>query len=241
MLKQNISQIHIFEAFEEKNCECPLCHIEKSTELKLIEALYTELVMDIQFNTEYEMKYDFCKSHFEELYRYKDKLGLAIILNKVFQEKCEELEAYFEEEPKSSPKGFFKFLGGNNTPNKALDENNCFICKYLDEYLENSLKILFKAWQERDDFKKLFNECNGFCLKHYKALATSYKSNLKEKHHEEFKASLLTLQKEHMSRVQKDLEWFITKYDYRFKDEPWKTSQDALPRGLQKLNGNLNL
>ena len=37
-----------------------------------------------------------------------------------------------------------------------------------------------------------------------------------------------------MKRVTDDLEWFIDKFDYRHKDEPWKNSKDALPRAITK-------
>jgi hypothetical protein len=41
-----------------------------------------------------------------------------------------------------------------------------------------------------------------------------------------------------MKRVKEDLDWFIDKFDYRYKDEPWKNSKDALPRMLQKVNSS---
>ena len=36
--------------------------------------------------------------------------------------------------------------------------------------------------------------------------------------------------------MQKDLEWFTDKFDYRNADAPWKNSKDALPRTIQKTN-----
>ena len=41
---------------------------------------------------------------------------------------------------------------------------------------------------------------------------------------------------ENMERVNGDISWFIDKFDYRYKDEPWKNSKDALPRGIIKTN-----
>ena len=35
-------------------------------------------------------------------------------------------------------------------------------------------------------------------------------------------------------RVRDDLEWFICKNDYRYKEQPWKNARDALQRGLVK-------
>ena len=43
-----------------------------------------------------------------------------------------------------------------------------------------------------------------------------------------------------MKRVIDDLEWFIDKFDYRYKDEPWGDSKDALQRALRKMN-SINL
>ena len=39
-----------------------------------------------------------------------------------------------------------------------------------------------------------------------------------------------------MERVNGDIGWFIDKFDYRFKDEPWKNAKDSLPRGIIKTN-----
>ena len=38
-----------------------------------------------------------------------------------------------------------------------------------------------------------------------------------------------------MERVNGDLSWFIDKFDYRYKNETWKNSKDALPRGIIKI------
>ncbi len=41
---------------------------------------------------------------------------------------------------------------------------------------------------------------------------------------------------DNLQRVQDDLDWFIKKSDYRFADEPWKDSRDALIRSMVKSN-----
>lgn len=37
----------------------------------------------------------------------------------------------------------------------------------------------------------------------------------------------------------KDLDWYIDKFDYRYKDEPWKNSKDAIERTITKTNSIL--
>jgi hypothetical protein len=40
-----------------------------------------------------------------------------------------------------------------------------------------------------------------------------------------------------MARLQADVDWLVEKFDYRNKDADWKTSKDAVQRGMQKLKG----
>ena len=42
---------------------------------------------------------------------------------------------------------------------------------------------------------------------------------------------------QNLDRTIEDVEWFIKKFDYRYKDEPWKNSKDALVRTMYKTNG----
>ena len=41
-----------------------------------------------------------------------------------------------------------------------------------------------------------------------------------------------------LDRVQGDIDWLIEKFDYVNKDKPWKTSQDAVQRTMQKIVGS---
>jgi hypothetical protein len=41
---------------------------------------------------------------------------------------------------------------------------------------------------------------------------------------------------DNIKRVRDDLDWFIDKFDYRYVNEPWKNSRDALLRTIIKSN-----
>lgn len=56
---------------------------------------------------------------------------------------------------------------------------------------------------------------------------------------QQFMKDLNALYLENMKRVKEDVSWFIDKFDYRFKDEPWKNAKDSIPRAMTKLNGIL--
>jgi len=57
----------------------------------------------------------------------------------------------------------------------------------------------------------------------------------------EFLRILAQQQLEHMDRIEKELEWFTKKFDYRYNDAPWGNSRDALSRSIQKLKGYCSL
>ena len=48
---------------------------------------------------------------------------------------------------------------------------------------------------------------------------------------------LFPMMEQNMQRLSDDLDWFCDKFDYRNKDADWRTSKDALPRGMQKAAG----
>ena len=48
---------------------------------------------------------------------------------------------------------------------------------------------------------------------------------------------VFALLEQNLHRLEEDISWLIDKFDYRNKDADWKTSKDALQRGMQKLRG----
>ena len=47
----------------------------------------------------------------------------------------------------------------------------------------------------------------------------------------------LKLYTDNLQRLADDLDWFTDKFDYRYKDAPWKNSRDAIERAVTKTNG----
>ena len=52
-----------------------------------------------------------------------------------------------------------------------------------------------------------------------------------------FAGLLATLTRDNLSRMEKDIEWFTLKFDYRNQDKPWGDSKDAVERTVNKLRG----
>ena len=91
-------------------------------------------------------------------------------------------------------------------------------------------------WKNDKEFHQKFMESKGFCIKHYGILFDMAPEKLSKAQCDEFTEALNKVFFDNIERVDGDVSWFIDKYDYRYKDAPWKNSKDALPRGIIKTS-----
>jgi hypothetical protein len=238
VMKQKIYDIPIWDAYALENCECPLCVIEKNMEGSFMDILFDDMLMTPYFAQSLQ-SYRFCTGHFRKLYIYKDKLGLALMVNNFLQCEKEALEKGFNVE-KRKPKFMSRIKGKLKPPKSAVFNKSipCYLCEKIDLNLPDYLEVLVKLWNKNEDFKKLYELSKGHCFKHYNSLMEESKKYLNGKNLEKFIEVTHNLQKSNINRLIGELDWFATKFDYRFKDEPWKNSKDALPRCINKLVGD---
>ena len=96
---------------------------------------------------------------------------------------------------------------------------------------------IFELFKKNQEFLPLFETCKGFCIPHFGDLVETAESALSDKEKKAFYAILFPMMEQNMQRLSDDLDWFCDKFDYRNKDADWRTSKDALPRGMQKAAG----
>ena len=114
--------------------------------------------------------------------------------------------------------------------------NSCYICDKISYNTERYLATFFMLLRE-PEFRAKVENSKGFCLRHFSQLMEMAEKDLPSAHHEWFYNTVLQLMEEHLLRVKEDLDWFVAKHDYRNSSAPWKNSQDAVPRTMQKLEG----
>lgn len=130
--------------------------------------------------------------------------------------------------------------GPSSDPIEAYRQNfigSCYICKRIDEVFERMLTAFFMLWNKNGEFHRTVEDCKGFCINHFLMLYERAASHLKPKDCDEFRKFLMDKERENLKRVEDELEWFTLKFDYRYQDQPWKNSRDALPRTILKVNG----
>ncbi|NSW89760.1 MAG: ABC transporter substrate-binding protein [Firmicutes bacterium] len=257
-MKEQIYTIPVMDAFKEES-ECPMCILEKNLEDHYIDYVLGPSLMEPDCRIETNEK-GFCRRHFELLYnKQENRLGLGLIIDTHLCEQNKKLKKKHSKKPASIKrdggtfmvKSIFGRFGSRKTPTEAFVdelieelavlENKCMICDKMDYTMERYLDVIMYLWGKEEEFRKLFNNNKGFCLKHFRQLLEGTKKYLDPRQTPTFIENLLKLQLENLERVQKEVNWFTEKFDYRNADAPWGNSKDAVQRSIQKLVGYCNL
>lgn len=233
-MKEQLYTIPVNEAFETA-CECPVCAMWQSLENASIEYTLGPSYMedDVRMVTD---KLGFCAVHAQKLYRQQNRLGLALILKTHMDYTIREVEK-LSGAPMTGG-GLFKKKGTAPLVDymKRL-ECSCFVCERIENVFERYIDTVFYLYEREAEFRRKFAEAKGFCSKHYALLYAEAPKHLSGSELAAFGEVLHQTYLENMKRVRDDLDWFIDKFDYRYADEPWKNSKDALPRAILKTNG----
>lgn len=244
-MKEQIYTIPLMDAFR-SNDECPFCFIERNLEQHAIDfvlgsgASYME--DDIRAQTD---ETGFCRTHFEKMYHYGNRLGAGLILSTHIRKKNQELEQIIKNFTPGKTSMLNKFKKGTGYLDKKTNigqwvqdqESHCYICDYMKKTYVRYLDTFFELYRKNQEFVELLKNSNGFCLHHFSDLVETAEHKLPTKEKAAFYDILFPLMTDNLKRVQEDVEWFCDKFDYRNKDADWKNSKDALQRSMQKMAG----
>ncbi len=241
-MKEQLYTIPLNDAINAQD-ECPFCYIERNVEQDLLDfvlgsgASYME--SDVREQTD---QAGFCKNHFKKMFDYGNTLGNAWILKTHYQKINRELQEQIKSftPGKTSLKDKLKKTSGHTNPIGkwvAEKESSCYICKRFADTYDRYLDTFFVMFKKDPEFRAKVKGGKGFCLCHFGDLCEAADKRLNDKEKAEFYEMLFPLMEENMARLSEDVSWLVEKFDYRNKDADWKTSKDAIQRGMQKLKG----
>ena len=238
-MKEKLYTIPVNEAFQ-ADCECPICLMKKTLEDNAIDFTMGPSYMEDDVRAETD-KIGFCSHHIEKLYENQNRLGLALMLKTHMDKTINDIEKLANTGKVSSPSLFKKKteLSGVKAYIDHID-NSCYICERINNTFNRYIDTIFLLYQNDDEFRNKFQQSKGFCTSHYGLLYEEAPKHLKTDRAEDFTKSLNFVYLENMKRVRDELEWFTDKFDYRYVNEPWKNSKDALPRTMIKTNSLIN-
>lgn len=237
-MKEQLYTIPVNDAFQSE-CECPLCKMKQELERNAIEYTLGPSYMEDD-NRAMTDEVGFCEKHIQDLYQEKNRLGLALILSTHMAKVTKDLKALSSN---SMPTGKSLFRKQTETTGVGAYVNqlshSCFICNRMNNTFDRYVDTVFHLYKKDSEFPAQFKKSKGFCTYHYALLYDRAGSVLSKDTLEHFIQDLQDVYFSNMERMQEDIEWFINKFDYRYQNEPWKNSKDALPRAVMKTHSSI--
>ena len=231
-MKEHIYTIPVTDGFAE-NGECAFCNMYRKLYDDAVDSMLAQSYMqdDIRMETN---KAGFCGQCYDKMYKKQNRLGLALMLHTHLRKINEDM-AGLSGDVKAS--GLFK----RPKTEKMLEyltavDNSCYICGRVDETFNKFVENFFYMWLNTPGTVEYVKTSKGFCLNHFAMLVKASETMLNTKEQVGFLAVLIPLQLENLRELEADMSWFVKKFDYRFNDEPWKNSKDALPRAILKVS-----
>lgn len=241
-MKEKIYTIPVNEAYD-KDCECPLCELEKQLEYEAVQYALGAAMMEPDYRIESNEK-GYCNRHFRQMFDSNNKLPLALVLETHLIELRKKLDGLKKtaNSAASGKTGLFKkntaaeLAASEMADTFAKVEQGCVICQKINHTMERYIDVLLYMWANEDEFRAKFDRSKGVCLKHFKMLCEAAPKSIKADAGK-FLAALAEKEKAELDRIQDDIHRFTLKFDYRNKDMEWGTAQDAPLRTIEKISG----
>ena len=225
---EQIYTIPVNEAFEksaaDKSCGCPFCTLYNKLECDELELILGASMMepDVRIKTN---ERGFCEDHFSKMMTRKNRLGLALMLESHLDVVKEDIA-----------------LGGLLAKNKAarpikrIDELNksCYVCERIEHNFANMIETAAVLYAREKEFREKFNKQKVFCLPHYRRLLECA-GRLSKPYNSDLVTDASRIVTEALDKLRNDISWFCKKFDYRFENEPWYDSKDAIERTVAFL------
>ncbi|MBQ8837598.1 MAG: hypothetical protein IJ002_08875 [Clostridia bacterium] len=229
---EKIYTIPVNEAFDasaaDKACGCPFCALYNKLEFNEIDSVLGAAMMEPNIRIETNKK-GFCKEHFDIMFGYKNRLGLALIL-----------ESHLGENRSAAfPKGLAS-IGKDGTKKLSEMTKTCYVCEKIEFHFGHMLDTAVLLYVEDAEFRKKFAAQPYFCLPHYSRMMEYAKAKMPKKIYPDFEKAAKTIEENYYAELNEDVSWFCKKFDYRYEDEPWKNSKDAVERAIKFLRSDLH-
>ena len=233
---EQIYAIPVNEAFRESaenaECGCPFCSIYRKLEENELEIILGAAMMepDTRIKTNKE---GFCRTHYDMMFTRKNRLGMALTLESHLNELREDMK-----DPLLS--GMTGKRGDKAIKRISELEQTCYVCSRIEYHFSRMIETSVILWEDQEDFPKLLAAQPYFCLPHYKRMLEYAKHRLSKKKFSAFEETASEVEYKYFDKLRGDVSWFCKKYDYRYDEEPWYDSKDAVERAIRFLRSDIH-
>lgn len=211
-----------------EKCGCPLCTVEHKLKTDELERILGAAMMepDIRVKTNDQ---GFCGDHLEAMLSMSNKLSLALML-----------QTHLDTFSKKLYKDTVPLLKKSPEPKKQLSvlakkQNSCYLCTRINEFMNSTYAAFAYMYKLDREFEQKIREQPYFCVRHLQKLLEAGTGELSKEEYRAFATAISEVCAEYAKTLSEDLAWFCKKFDYRYKDEDWKNSKDAVQRTVKYL------
>lgn len=247
-MRYHIDTIPVWDSLKLEG-ECLLCALRRKVELGEAEGYLGASVMEPDTRIQVNDK-GFCPHHHSMLFSMSNRLGHALMLESHLAETRRRTAKAFDELKKAahaySEASMLERLKKGSAAKADMEKiaaeitsmaNSCVMCDSINQNMDRYMHTFFHLYQNDTEFRNRFNASKAVCLPHLATLIQWAPQELPAKEVADFIDKLTSNETANLDRMQEDISWFIKKFDYRFQDEPWYNSQDAVERTVNKLRG----
>ena len=230
---EQIYTIPVNEAFEasaaDNTCGCPLCALYNKLENDELELILGASMMepDVRIQTNKE---GFCRTHYDMMFVRKNRLGMALTLESHLEQLREEIKNG----------GLFSQPGANAEKRIGELESTCYVCRRIEFNFSHMTDTVVYLWDRDEEFREKLAKQPYFCLPHYRRLLQLGRDRLGKKKFPEFEKACSSVVNAYAEKLSGDVSWFCKKFDYRYDEEPWYDSKDAVERAIKFLRSDLH-
>ncbi len=231
---EQIYTIPVNEAFEasaaDAACGCAFCAMYNKLEENELELSLGASMMepDVRIKTN---KQGFCRTHYDMMFVRKNRLGMALTLESHINELLEETKNGFS---------LLTPVGAKAEKRIGELESSCYVCSRIEFNFEHMVETAVMLWEKDEDFAPKLAAQPYFCLPHYRMFLEYGRRRLGKKKMPEFVKAVAGVVEPYFEKLSGDVSWFCKKFDYRYDQEPWYDSKDAVERAIKFLRGNIH-
>ena len=172
----------------------------------------------------------FCSSHYAMMLVRKRMLGMGLILESHLAETKAKITARSIMGPPSAA----------SMEKLSRLNKDCYVCARIEKNLAAMISTVVYLYETDDEFVKKFREQPYFCLPHYEAMVTYASKKMNKKNFKAFFEDAQSIENSYIKSLEGDVSWFCKKFDYRYDEEPWYNSKDAVERAFKFLRSDLH-
>lgn len=210
-------QIELREAMD--GWGCPLCKLAYATEQAFIESLNYERVLDLKTRDELKASRGLCERHSRDWRRVQGAaLGIAIVYRVTLLDLLRDTD-----KDNKSQRGFLGLGRGGRSPEQVAEDLEaqapCPACRVGEDTAQRFAERLLEDL-EHPAVQDLLRDSGGLCLPHLRM-------TLQQKGARKSASTLISVHREAWAKLMGELEEFIRKNDYRFREETMTSQEET--------------